>query len=37
MTILKCTLYVGALNAIHAWQFKDAHYIWGENAIPTLW
>jgi hypothetical protein len=21
--------YVGALNAIYAWQFKDAHYMWG--------
>jgi len=23
-------------NAIHAGQFKDAHYMWGQNAMPTL-
>jgi len=28
--------YVGTLNAIHVGQFKDAHCIWGKNAIPTL-
>jgi hypothetical protein len=24
-------------NLILTWQFKDAHYMWGQNAIPTLW
>jgi hypothetical protein len=28
---------VGALNAIPAWKFKDAHHMWGQSAIPTLW
>jgi hypothetical protein len=26
----------GKENAIHAQQFKNAHYMWGKNAIPTL-
>ncbi len=28
---------MGTLNAIHAWQFRDGHYIWEKNAIATLW
>jgi len=24
-------------NVIPARQFKDANYMWGQNAIPTLW
>jgi hypothetical protein len=28
---------VGALNATPAWQFKDAHYMWEQSVIPTLW
>jgi hypothetical protein len=27
--------YMREGNAILAQQFKDAHYIWGQNAIPT--
>jgi hypothetical protein len=30
-------LYIGKGNAIFAWYFKDAHYMWGQNLIPTLW
>ncbi len=30
-------VYVGALNVIPTWLFKDAHCILGKNAIPTLW
>jgi len=24
-------------NAAPTQQFKDAHYMWGQSAIPTLW
>ncbi len=30
-------IYTGEGNAILTWQFMDAHYMWGQNAIPTLW
>jgi hypothetical protein len=28
---------MGDENAILAWQFKDAQYMWGQNVILTLW
>jgi hypothetical protein len=31
------TLYMGTLNAIPAWQFKDANCMWWQSAINTLW
>jgi len=28
---------MGEGNTIHAWQFKDANYMWGQSVIPTSW
>jgi len=28
---------MGKGNAISEWQFKHAHYMWGQNVVPTLY